>query len=464
MCCCSFPVDAYRAQVCRTRLRVPRLRLRTQLAQRADRVVGRGRAGENEAQGEQRLVGRFGAHLLERTIERLRAGLGRPGGQCVGDRLRFAGAVIEEVAVEGMQVHPMRFALWGALLCATIAATPGVHLRGSASGIIEGRPVVVTDDRDGERELVRTCSSAVCEGTWYDGQRRWWFGINEVLLPDERTNLESPLLARARAAAVPVSEPLTAPTGPGFSLSGDASLRLTGDPVPVVPCTLAGRRMRCLLDSGTTPSLVTLQVAEQLGLEPRGAIEIVGFAPVTTGIVTAGPLTVGPARYERVSLAVVPRSEAVAFDVVVGADLLAKVELVLDRAHRVARLLAPGTQAPSQPIPLRFRSGVPVAPVQLGPAAGEALVDTGDSAILSEGYAAYREGPQWPVVGHTVAQGLGGTDDVLEIELPNAAIGSLQLGPTRALVRRTQRETHVGIGLWNRCAISLDESNAQMGC
>ena len=358
----------------------------------------------------------------------------------------------------------MRFALWGAMLCAALAATAPVHVRGSARGVAEGRPVEVTVDREGDRELVRACSSGVCDGTWFDGTTRWRFGINEILVPDERPAGDYALLAQARAAAVPVDGPLAPPAGPALSLASAATVPLSGDPVPVVPCRLAGHSARCLLDSGTTPSLITLQQAEALGLEARGALDIVGFATVTTGIVTSGPLVLGAATFDRVSFAVVPRSQAVGFDVVIGADLLRRLEVVLDHSGRTARVAAPGTVVPAHPIPLRFRAGVPVTGIELGGRAAEALVDTGDSAILSEGYGAYREGPQWPVVGRTTAAGIGGSDDVLDVALPSAAIGPVPLGPTRMLVRRTQREAHVGVGLWTHCALAVDEANATMGC
>ena len=360
----------------------------------------------------------------------------------------------------------MRFALWALVLCATVAAAPEpLHVRGTAAGVVDGRPVDVSVEREGGRELVRVCGAAdVCAGTWFDGVRRWQFGINGVLVPDDAPPAGGPLIARARAAAVAVAQPLSPPAGPSVTFHGNDAVHLSDDPVPVVACTIARRAARCLLDSGTTPSLMTLPEAEALGLDPRGAMDIVGFATVTTGIVTTGPLDVGPAHLDRVSFAVVPRSQAVGFDVVVGADLLGRVQLVFDRAHRTARLVAPGSVAPAHPIPLQFRSGVPAATYDLGGRPGEALVDTGDSAIISEGYAAYREGPQWPVVGRTVAAGFGGTDDVLEVAVPDAAIGPLQLGAVHALIRRTQREAHVGVGPWDRCLLTLDESNSRMGC
>jgi hypothetical protein len=93
-----------------------------------------------------------------------------------------------------------------------------------------------------------------------------------------------------------------------------------------------------------------------------------------------------------------------------------------------------------------------------GPQGARALLDTGDQAILSFGYAAYRVGPQWPVVGRGQATGIGGGDDILTVEVPEVQVGPLALGTTRATVRRTQVLAHVGIGLWDRFVVDLDEA------
>ena len=42
--------------------------------------------------------------------------------------------------------------------------------------------------------------------------------------------------------------------------------------------------------------------------------------------------------------------------------------------------------------------------------------------------------------------------------------GTLALGAVHALVRRTQREAHVGIGMWARCVVTLDERAGRLGC
>jgi hypothetical protein len=259
--------------------------------------------------------------------------------------------------------------------------------------------------------------------------------------------------------AAAVTDPLAPPAGVPATFSGDPSVALGSEPVPIVACTLAGRSVRCLLDSGATPSAITLGLAETLGLEPHGELEIAGMSRFATGFVETGPLALGSARFARARLAVVPPSRAARFDVIVGSDLLARVRLVLDRAGRTARIVAPGPANDSPgAVRLTFRNGSPIVQTMFGPEGARALLDTGDEAVLSIGYAAYRVGPQWAVVTRGQSVGIAGADDVITVEIPDVRVGPLAIGSTRTVVRRTQSIAHVGIGLWDRYLIDLDES------
>lgn len=436
---------------------------------------------------------------------------------------------------------------------AALAAANGhpalVHVAASASRTVEGRPVRIEFEQLGAARLVRRCVAEVCGGSWFDGRRRWTFGVNGIPLPEEdgasglrRTltaiasyafaepafragggtvvprgedrfrvrapggveldALIDPASQAVSAVVTPAGErvasyarptrvggatfaltrggpyetgpldeasarpgPLAAPSGPAVSYAGEGELALADEPVPIVPCRLAGRAARCLLDSGATPSAIALPLAEALGLEPRGELEIAGFGRFSTGLVAAGPLAVGAATFDRVQLAVLPSSGGQRFDLVVGADLLGKLRIVLDRARDRARVGAPERNGPAPgAIPLTFRNGSPFVVLSLDGTPAEALLDTGDSALVSLGYAAYRAGPAWPVLGRGQASGIDRSEDVLEVQLPAVSAGPLALGPTRAIVRRTQLTPHLGVALWHRCALELDEANASLKC
>ena len=440
---------------------------------------------------------------------------------------------------------------------AAVAAASGhaalVHVRARAAGTLEGRPFEVTFERFGATLLVRRCIAEVCGGSWFDGNRRWAFGLNEVLLPDEgdlglpqrrtlnaivsylfaepvfrsqggtvalagpdawrvRARDGAELIARvdpathrlrsvetgtgetlagfqgdlrAGPATIPrqqigpdavaldtaqaVPGPIVPPAGPVVTYGGDGALKLGGDPVPIVPCTLAGHAVRCLIDTGATPSAISLPLAEQLGLEPHGELEIAAFDQFATGFVEAGPLGLGAARFERARFAVVPSTYAARFDVVVGADLLGRVRLTLDRARGLARITAPNDASASATpvvatIPFRFRDGTPRLDATLdGREQHGALFDSGDQSLLSFGYAAYRDGTQWPLVSRTQAVGMGdASEDAFTVDVPQVRIGPYAAGTTRAIVRRTQSNLHVGIGLWERFLIEIDEAAAQL--
>ncbi len=253
--------------------------------------------------------------------------------------------------------------------------------------------------------------------------------------------------------------PVGPPAGPVATFAGDAPVALGTEPIPIVPCSIGGRSVRCLLDTGATPSAMTLVLAEALGLEPHGELEISGFGRFATGFVEAGPLVLGPARFERARFAVVPQSSAARFDAVIGSDLLGRTRMVLDRGRGTARFLPPASSPPAAPnvVRLTFHAGSPLVQTMFGPEGARALLDTGDQAVLSLGYAAYRVGPQWPVIGRGQAVGMGGVDDILTVQIPEVQVGALALGPTRATVRRTQGLAHVGIGLWDRFVVDVDE-------
>jgi hypothetical protein len=124
--------------------------------------------------------------------------------------------------------------------------------------------------------------------------------------------------------------------------------------------------------------------------------------------------------------------------------------------------LPPGGSAGTDSIPLTFHAGSPIVPAQLGPQGVRALLDTGDESVVSLGYAMYRTGPPWPVLARGQAAGIAGAEDAFTVEIPEVRLGSLALGATRAIVRRTQAEPHVGVGLWKRFVIDLDEQGERI--
>jgi predicted aspartyl protease len=339
----------------------------------------------------------------------------------------------------------------------------------AAGGSVEaaGRDAWLVRARGGDALIARLDpvthllrSVATDRGREIESYRRYVRADGAAFALERRGDLEELALETASAPA----EALQPPAGAAVAFSGDAAVALGNDAVPIVPCTLGGRAVRCLLDTGATPSAVVLPLAEVLGLEPRGELEIAGFSRFATGFVETGPLTLGAARFARARFAVIPAVTAARFDVVIGADLLGEVRLVLDRARGRAEISAPRGGPHGGAIALRFVDGVPRVEIALDGRPASALFDSGDSSVVSLGYAAYRLGPQWPVVDRGQAAGVGGGSDSFVVTIPDVRIGAVTLGAARATVNRTQREPHVGAGIWTKCVVELDEAAAALGC
>lgn len=276
--------------------------------------------------------------------------------------------------------------------------------------------------------------------------------------------LGEPLSARN---AERVDGPLEAPGTGTPQLGPTVDIPLGGGPQPIVPCRLGTRPLRCLIDTGTTPSAMTLALAEELRLEPHGEIEIAGFGRgrYATGIVDAGPLAVGNATFATWHFAVIPGARGFGFDVILGSDALATIRLTIDRTHRRARIEPARTDGAARGWPLTFAGDVPHATVALGGHELAALLDTGDSALLSIDYETLRREPAlFQLSGTATSAGIGGSSDALEGIAPSVRVGSTEFGPAHVTVTRTQRGAHLGIGILTRCTLVLDFAQSRAEC
>lgn len=275
--------------------------------------------------------------------------------------------------------------------------------------------------------------------------------------------------ARAYDRVEEVAGPIVAPSGPAVSLSETKQLPLLEEAVPIVPCSLSGRAARCLIDTGTTPSAVTLDFAERLGQEPHGRIEISGLGTYLTGAVDAGPITLGSATFGVLHLAVIPRARGVPFDIVLGSDALAGLRITFDSRRRQARIASAGDGLTGTPIAVAFSGGLPYVQVRLGQRdePESMLVDTGDSALLSIGYDEYREDPAlFAARGADAAAGLGTLPlDAVEGRIRRAEVGAQLFDDVPISAVRGQHAGHVGYGLAGRCpALTLDLGRRRIVC
>jgi len=260
---------------------------------------------------------------------------------------------------------------------------------------------------------------------------------------------------------------IAAPTGPTTVSPGASTVDLGSEPLPIVPCSIEGRRAMCLIDTGTSPSGMSLAFAEKLGREPHGEISMTALGEYLTGAIEAGPVTIGTTSIGPMHFAVEHETRGLNFDILIGADALASVHVTLDRVHRTLTI---GPSAPSQSaehtIALSFARGVPYVDAQLGGTASRLLFDTGDNGTLSISYESYRRDTTLFVARANVrAYGLGGAMDALSGELPAATIGPVILRnvPIRAI--RGQYEGHLGYGFAEHCErLGIDFARKQLDC
>jgi hypothetical protein len=273
---------------------------------------------------------------------------------------------------------------------------------------------------------------------------------------------------RAYDSVAVMNEPLAAPSGPPVLGANEGEIGLAPGPLPIVPCRLAGRDAACLIDSGTTPSALTLAFAERIEREPRGTIAIEGLGSYVTGVVDADPLDVGGAHIGGLHFAVIPHVRGADFDVILGSDVLARLRIELDAGRRRARIGPAGGQPAGDPIAVDFIGGLPFTDVRLRDRAPEPLlIDTGDSATLSIGYDEYRlDTSLFAPRGASRVSGAGSvTMDGLDGELPHVDFGPARFNNVAITAVRGQHRGHLGYGFAARCGrLVLDFGERRIEC
>jgi hypothetical protein len=204
---------------------------------------------------------------------------------------------------------------------------------------------------------------------------------------------------------------------------------------------------------------MTLAFAERLGREPHGSIDVRGLGEYLTGVVEAGPLELGTLAFASLRFAIVPHPRGAEFDVIVGSDALAAVEVTFLAAQRRVQVTKEPTDAAepadAEVFPLTFRDGLGSIDAELGPTGTQRtlIVDTGDSGTLSIGYDQYREAPDvFTPRGSAVAGGIGSElRDSLVGEVDRFAIGPARFDHVPIVAVRGQHQGHLGYAFAARC-------------
>jgi predicted aspartyl protease len=244
-----------------------------------------------------------------------------------------------------------------------------------------------------------------------------------------------------------------------------APVPAAGARVPAIPCTLETLPLRCLLDTGSTPSSVTLAVAERLGREPHGRLVVRSLESVSSGTIDAGELRFANVTVGTLHYGVIASTRDRGYDVVVGSDILGGLRFEIASATHAIRFTASGARPRGVVIPLEFEAGSPYVRIEIDGAAEPALVDTGDEALVAIGYDAYRRGTRFAVRPAGTVAGAVGSSDTLEGIAGDGRIGPLELGKMPVVVVRSEHGAHVGMGLSERCAVlGVDLHAAELDC
>lgn len=146
-----------------------------------------------------------------------------------------------------------------------------------------------------------------------------------------------------------------------------------------------GQRQNFILDTGTSPSILNLRVAKQLGLKLSPAkVTTVGqdsdIAVATVPEVDLGPLQANSAPFLVADLAGVEQTWRLRIAGILGLDILGKLSFRLDYEHRV--LTFGEVTGEGIPIGLSTRLNLPIAEVKLNGRSVRLLVDTGSDHLV----------------------------------------------------------------------------------
>jgi hypothetical protein len=323
--------------------------------------------------------------------------------------------------------------------------------------------------------LVDPSTAVPVEARTPDGRVAFGFGdfrkVDGVTLPFETTR-GNVILERYDSRRVS-HDPFAAPSGlaPTFG-ANPQPLRMIPVPrqpgnEPVVPCSIGGVTVNCLIDTGNSSLGISLELAERLGLEATGEYEVSGLGRYLTGIVTAGPLVVGGTTFPSARYVVLHDLHGYGYDIVLGADVLAHTRVTIDYPQQTVKFESPERETAIASIPLLFRGFIPVVGTQLGALDVPLALDTGDEATVNVSYNYYSDHPGLfqPRAQREVA-GIGGSADQIVGEIASIRLATFDVTHQAIAATRASEPSaggHLGSGFLMHFTVTLDYTRARLG-
>lgn len=246
------------------------------------------------------------------------------------------------------------------------------------------------------------------------------------------------------------------------------------------PALVDGVRVRAVLDTGVSLSVVSQALADRLRAKvaPRGAATAIGgevrYGWMTTRSIGFGGLDRRGGGISVVALPAEATGDAQGADMLIGQDLIGGFALEIDYTSQRFRLLPSGRmpfRGATAPLSLAPDSAVYLTELSLGgQRVRPIIVDTGDGGGLTLSQAAWQaNGPPDLPTTSTIAFGLGGPLVSALAILPSVAIGELEardvelrVEPADGFSASIGTAGRIGSGLLERYHVLLDPRAGRM--
>ncbi len=210
---------------------------------------------------------------------------------------------------------------------------------------------------------------------------------------------------------------------------------------------------------------MSLELAEQLGLQAVGTYRVSGLGNYATEVVRVGPLQIGEVRFPAADYAVLPDIHRYGYDLVLGADILAQSRVTIDNARHTVVFAQTGDAPAPASLPITFHNFIPVIDVALDGVPAQLSVDTGDQSAINLSEAFYTAHPSlFSISESRWVAGVGGESVEMLGRIGAVRVGDYDLGPQPIGVTRTLQGTadgHLGAGFLSAFTVMLDYPHAR---